>query len=542
MDKQALKAKMDAATQEERQEQEERSKRRKAPPSKGDGKRTRDALPPEDVSVHLPIPQQTEQVLQAMAKSPGPGLVLHGGELSRIVRRAGRSLMEQHTRESLRGHVARSVRFVKRSKEEGCQETNPSLSLMDDLLTLPEFPAAVPVVRMIKFSPLLTAEGELIAVSGLYPEYETYLDLDPALEGLRLPEEITEAQLAAAVETLLDPFQDFPVDPLSVSNLVGLVFTMVLRELIDGVTPLFIVDANTRGTGKGLLVSVASMIAYGREADFSPANVASDELRKRLFAVFRQGLSLHVLDNIEKVLWSAELSAVLTSGSYSDRVLGASELPAYHNSLILIGTGNNTRLGGDIPRRTVLIRLTSEHPRPEERDDFVYPDLLGHVRANRRKILRAVYTIAAAWLRLGKPVPKSTPAMGSFQPWANFASGILDVVGATGLLENRDQLRERDQDEEEYETMLIRAREKFGTKDFTAKELLMVLDPDDHPSSLSGRRTDSLSKSMGRLLTRINLRAFGDEHLLIRHTRTVNNTKLFRVDTATVPTKKKEEE
>lgn len=141
MDKDELKAKMDAAVEAERHDLEERSKRRaaaraKSSPATGD----RDSPAQDEVSVHLPIAQQTELVLQALAKSPGVGLVLYGGRLHRIVSRDGKTVMEAHTRESLRGHVARAVRFVKRSKDEGWQETNPPITLMDDILTLAEYP------------------------------------------------------------------------------------------------------------------------------------------------------------------------------------------------------------------------------------------------------------------------------------------------------------------------------------------------------------------------------------------------------------------
>lgn len=535
MDKDELKQKMSEAEEAEQLARDKRSRRRAAARSKGG-----DAITSEEISVHLPITQQTELVFQALAKAPGVGLVLYGGKLSRIVRRSGKAIVEAHSRESLRGYVARSACFVKRSKDDGWQETNPPVPLMDDILSLGEYPESVPVVRWIKSTPLLVGEGELIAETGLYPEHQTYLDLDPALAGLSLPEEIGAEHLQRAAETILDPFQDLPVEAGSTANLFALLFTMVFREWIDGVTPLFVVDANTRGTGKGLLVSVASTIAYGRTAEFSPANVSSDELRKRLLAVFALGAPLHVLDNIEQVVWSPELSAVLTSEVYSDRLLGVTELPAYHNNLVLVGTGNNVRLGGDIPRRTVLIRLTSEHPRPEERDDFVYPELLGHVKKARRRILRAIYVIAAAWLRNGKPVPASAPAMGSFQPWANFAAGLLDTVGATGLLMNREQLRARDQDEEDYETMLVRGRAIFGDKEFTAKELVGQLDPEDYPTALSGGRLLSPTKAMGRLLTRIEGRAFGDEHLLVRYVRSVDKTKHYRIQTAPTRAKRKE--
>jgi len=482
------------------------------------------------VPVELPLPRQAELVFQALGTIPSPGLVQHGSGLSRVVRRAGRLLLESHTRESLRGHVARNVRFVKTDSQGNKRDTNPSLGLMDDLLSLPAYPDCIPVVRSIKSSPLLTEHGNLITTSGLYPQYQVYLDLDPVLEGMTIPDTVTDDDLAAAVETLLDPFRDFPVEPDSVGNLFGLLFTMVLRELIDGVTPLFIVDANRPGAGKGLLVSAASMIAYGRDADFSPANVASDELRKRLLAVFRQGVPLHVLDNIEQVIWSPELSAMLTSMHYADRLLRVNEMPAYQNNLILIGTGNNVRLGGDIPRRTVLIRLESPCARPEERGDFTYPQLLPYLRTSRRDILQAVYTIASVWMRAGRPMPEETPAMGSFQPWANFAAGLLGVVGATGLLENRNQLRARDLDEEEYETMLYRARAHFGNGEFTARQLCGALDPDDLPTALGNSPQVNLAKRMGRLLTRIEGRILGTEQLRVRHLRTVDKTKYYGVE------------
>ena len=327
MDKDELKKKMSDAEEAEKQSQKERSKRKAAARGKGD------ELPaPDAVSVHLPITQQTELVFAALAKSPGVGLVLYGGRPHRIARRDGKTVLEAHSRESLRGYVARKVGFKKRSKDDGWHETNPTLALMDDILSLPEYPEGVPVVRWIKSTPLLAGDGELIAETGLYPEHQTYLNLAPSLAGLTIPEKITDEVLAAAVETLLDPFRDFPVEESSVANLVAFIFTAIFREWIDGVTPLFIVDANTRGTGKGLLVSVVSIIAYGREMIFSPANVSSDELRKRLFSVGVQGDPMHALDNVEQTIWSPELAAWLTAPYYSDRKLGESTVQTFPTS------------------------------------------------------------------------------------------------------------------------------------------------------------------------------------------------------------------
>lgn len=533
MKKEELSAKMSAATEAEQRSLEERKPPRALEKAKAKGNAPDAGKPAPTaaaVSVHDTTPRQTEQVFALLSENPSPGLVLYGGKLHRIAHREGQALLEAHTRESLLGHIGRAVVFVKRSRDDEWHECNPPARLMDDILSLPDYPDGIPCVRWIKSTPILTADGRLVSASGLYPEHQTYLALDPALEGIALPEKITEADLAHAAELLLDPFQDLPVEEESVANLVALLFTMVFREWIEGVTPLFIIDANVAGTGKGLLASALSMIAFGREMDFSPANVSSDELRKRLFAVAAQGAPLHILDNIEQTVWSPELAAWLTAPKYSDRKLGESAVFTYPNTLIILGTGNNVALGGDIRRRVVLIRMVSAHARPEERADFRYPNLVGHVQKKRRSLLQALYTVAAAWLRAGRAVPQSAPQMGSFQPWADFSAGILDTLGAIGLLDNRYLLKVRDQDAEEYETMLSRTRRIFGTGEFTAKELAQQLDGEDFPSCIGARRHGSITKSLGRMLTRIEGRAFGDEEFAVRHHRTVDKTKHYRIE------------
>jgi len=533
MDKKELKELMARATEEEKYSPGRPPFNPPKSPAKDTKTTTEEADKLPQVSVHLTIPKQAELVMAGLAKAPSIGFVVCGDRAHRLVHREGVVLYEAHTRDSLRGHIARHLRFEKRDKERNWQPCNPSKELVDDLLALPDYPKSIPRVRWIKSTPLLTAEGNLISTSGLYPEHETYLQLDPALEGMQLPAEADLERLQREGSRLLAPFRDFPVEPDSVAPLLALLFTMLFREWISGVTPMFIVDANTKGSGKGLLISALSVIAFGREMDFSPGNVSSDELRKRLFAVAAQGAPMHVLDNIEKTVFSPELAAWLTAPRYTDRKLGESTVCTYPNTLIVIGTGNNVEFGGDIPRRVALIRLKSTHPRPEERSGFHYADLLEHLRLNRRKLLRSAYTIMAAWLRQGRPVPEDRDMMGSFQPWADFGSGILHILDAKGLLDNRVHLRARDRDEDEFETMLLRAQQVFGDGEFTAKELWEKLDPEDVPAVLSQARLHH-TKSMGRLLTRIEGRAMGESHLFVRHVRTMEKTKLYRIEHASL--------
>lgn len=201
----------------------------------------------------------------------------------------------------------------------------------------------------------MSRSGKSLATSGLHPQHQVFLALDPALEGMTLPEHITEGDIGKACEVLFDVFVDFPfAEDGSSENFVAMLFTMVFRECIAGLTPLFAVDANRASTGKGMLLTVASVIAYGCETSFSPANVQPDELRKRLFALASQGARFHVLDNLENKVWSPELAAYLTAPRWEDRKLGVSEAPSYPNRMVIALTGNHVRIGGDIARRTVL--------------------------------------------------------------------------------------------------------------------------------------------------------------------------------------------
>lgn len=491
------------------------------------------------VSVQMTLAEQSDRALAVLASRPDSGFVLHAGMPHRIVPRAdedgsARHVLQLHTRESMLGHVARSVDFVRTTKDGQIVPTDPSLRLIDDLLSLPAYPPGIPILRHIKNTPLLTDAGELIATSGLHPEHQVFLALDPALEGMSLPDEISEEDIEAACAVLFDVFVDFPfADDGSSANFVAMLFTIVFRECIAGLTPLFAVDANRASTGKGMLLTVASIIAFGCETPFSPANVQTDELRKRLFALAAQGTRFHVLDNLENRVWSPELAAYLTAPRWEDRKLGVSEAFSYPNRMVIALTGNHVRIGGDIARRTVLIRLRNEHDRPEERGGFKHDPIAEHVLRERPRLLRAMYTIAAAWHRGGRTVPENTPRMGSFQEWANFSAGILAVVGDPGeLLANWDEVRGRDTDAEEHHLMLVRGRKHFENRPFTARELLGALDPEEVPTIVGSATGPSLSKRLGRLLVRIADRAYGEEGLTLRDAGKHDHSNRYRIETA----------
>ena len=121
-----------------------------------------------------------------------------------------------------------------------------------------------------------------------------------------------------------------------------------------------------RGSGKSLLADVVSEVNSGREMSRMSQPKDDDECRKRITAVALAGETLMLLDNIDRMLGSASLDAALTATSWTDRLLGASEMvsgiPLFAT---WYATGNNVILAADTARRTVHIRLESPDENPE---------------------------------------------------------------------------------------------------------------------------------------------------------------------------------
>src|SRR5262249_29538717 len=158
------------------------------------------------------------------------------------------------------------------------------------------------------------------------------------------------------------------------------------------------------GSGKTLLVSVVSMKTTGSAAAMKPAPIRDDdEWRKTLTATIQAGQCLTIFDNVDQVLSSPSLALALTAGTWTDRVLGFTDIITLPQRTVFVGTGNNIALGGDLPRRCYWIRLDAQCSEPWRNRQFRHPDLPGWVRANRGRLLSASLTLARAWFVAGCP-------------------------------------------------------------------------------------------------------------------------------------------
>jgi hypothetical protein len=295
-------------------------------------------------------------------------------------------------------------------------------------------------LRGITEHPVFLKDGSILATAGYDPRSELYLHL-PADLRLSVPEYPTRQDVAAAVERLEDVVCDFPfARPEHKAAYFAGLLSSLARWCYAGPTPLFLIDANVRAAGKGLLAHLAGRILIGRELPVSSYTQDAEELRKIITAVAIQGDSLVLFDNLSGPVGNAVLDAALTATRWHGRILGESRTYDGPLDTVFWATGNNVMLRADLSRRVVHVRLESPLERPEEREGFRHPDLLGYVERQRGELLSALLTILRAWHVAGRPRHGLRP-WGSFEGWSGVVREALVFAGLPDPGVTREELQ-----------------------------------------------------------------------------------------------------
>jgi hypothetical protein len=167
-----------------------------------------------------------------------------------------------------------------------------------------------------------------------------------------------------------------------------------------------------------MLCDAIGIIFTGRVLPRTGAPKDDEEARKKITSIALAAEPHVLIDNVAAPLGCSAIDAALTGTTWSDRILGKSQMTG---AVLLItvwfATGNNMVFVGDTPRRTLPMRLESDLEKPEERDGFHIPDLLAWVRNERGRLAVAALTILKGYLVAGKPVMK-LKAWGSFEEWS----------------------------------------------------------------------------------------------------------------------------
>jgi hypothetical protein len=381
--------------------------------------------------------------------------------------------------------VERFVRFLKRDKDRG------SVFVQLDrpfYLGLNESPASrLPTVRAIQTIPLVVRapDGSLsiLAKDGLDSELGLFFQIDPALRAaVPDPAKVTLAEAQAAYRFLTDDWLgDVPTNTDGKAALATLLMTIIERQFFPS-RPAWFVTAPLPGTGKTTALNMVNVAANGTEAAACSWSGSPEERRKAIFAYLLAGASFVVWDNLERgaEVDCREINRVLTARMVEDRVLGQSRTRRADATTVQAFTGNAIRPVKDLATRSIIVALDAKCHDPENRP-VKHRDPVGWTLAHRAEILGAALTI------LCLPRKPQANAGIRFVEWWDMVGQPVEMVANVRFGEMIGRNRAQDREEQDIVIVLTILHAEFGTRQFTAADVVGLLQPSFDDGTPEGR-------------------------------------------------------
>lgn len=333
--------------------------------------------------------------------------------------------------------------WVKVDAAQSETPSNPPRSVIDYLLGTTA--TELPQLNGLAASPYCMADGTIITEKGYNESSALYLAADTT--GLpAVSDKPTESEVADATYLLTaELFVDFPFKAQAdAANTIAIMLNMLCRPMIDGPTPLFVVEAPAPRTGKSLLAKAIGRYVSGTDPATLPYPSSTEEFDKVVVSALMGGTAMALIDNVNGELNSATLASVLTSTEPAVRVMRTQKLPTFPNRATWVCTANNMRMSEELAGRSVFITLDSGMEDPSSRTDIQHKDIRRWINESRSEALHACFTLVRNWIASGRP--RAEIPFGSFESWTQTVGGILAAAGIDGFLENRGEGRARTDD------------------------------------------------------------------------------------------------
>lgn len=387
----------------------------------------------------------TKDTLKALeaANKLKPSLFRFGPGLARIgFDDHNRPFSEQADAGIIRYMLSKVANFERRDAKGEGHDCHPPLELCNNILVARD-DWHLPMLLGIVEAPTIRPDFSIISTPGYDPTTGIWYEPSKTLEVPTIPERPSDGELADATTLIQEPLRDFLFyDQSSRANMTAGIFLACTRDAITGPVPLTLITKPQPGCGGSLLVDNIAIIATGRPAHMIPATRDPEEWRKLLTTLLLGGDRYGIFDNIDHPLESEYLASFITALVWKDRLLGQSQPIELPNRTVLFGNGNNARVGGNIARRVVPVRLDSPGAQPWLRDVsvFKHPNLRQWVFQNRGRMISAILTIVRGWVIAGKPKPKDIITLGSFESYSEIIGSLLSFAGVPGFLGNLQDL------------------------------------------------------------------------------------------------------
>lgn len=419
----------------------------------------------------------------------------------------GRPVAATLNEDRLRHMLARLARWVRENAKGELMPAPPPVAVVKSVLATPD--PGLPVLMGIVNTPVFGRNGKLLTSPGYHPDARLLYQPAPGFAVAAIPERPTPQQVEEARALICkDLLGDFPfVGASEIAHCVALLLLGFVRSMIEGPTPLHLIEKPTPGTGATLMVDSISTILTGSGASVMTEGRDDEEWRKRVTAKLRQVPSILLIDNLRSKLDSSAVAAALTAPFWEDRILGASEMARLPIRCVWIATGNNPEFSNEMARRLVRIRLDAHVERPWQRGSFRHPDLMTWVRANRAKLVAACLTLCQAWIAAGRP--RGGKTIGSYENWAGVIDGILETAGIDGFLGNLEEMMAAaDSEGGAWGSFIGNWWDRFGTAEVAAADLVDIANASDPrlPVGRTGKPIEAAE--LGRGISRMRDRIF----------------------------------
>lgn len=433
-----------------------------------------DGRPWIDANVRdLPVMSQQAWAAIERRNSP-PRLFIFGGTMVRLRTGAhGVPVTETIDQDILAHELARCARFFEETtvkNETVRRQVDPPARVVRDLITTDAPP--LPALTRIVETPVFAKDGSLPTERGYHAASLTLYAPRAGRSLVDVPRRPTAEQVETALQLLDELIVDFPfAGAADRAHAIALFLQPLIRNAIDGPTPLFVLEASSAGSGKTLLADALLTPTLGRSVAVLAEAKNDDEWRKRITACLIEAKPAVLIDNVRDRLDSGVLAAALTSTMWVDRILGRNQTVYLPNRALWLATGNNLSYSTELIRRTVRIRITPRQDRPWLRTGFRHTSLRSWVVEHEADLVWAGCVLVRAWFEAGQPAWRGD-ALGSFEEWAAVTGGILDVIGVDGFLANRlDLYEESDTDGAALRAFIGAWADQHGSSPVTMKDL-----------------------------------------------------------------------
>lgn len=432
-----------------------------------------------DLDSKLGLDVLVDTVLRALADANHPErykprVFVRGGKLVRVhLDEEGRPSVATLERAGLAEEIARVVHFTKELRGSIAPCHPPEL-VVRAVLNAREY-RDIPALAGITEMPVLRADGSVLATAGYDPTTRLIYHPVPGADAIpAVADHPSDEQVARALALVWDALGEFPFESnVYKANALALLLTPVLRPSIRGQVPLALIDAPRAGTGKSLIAKVIATITVGHHRGMMTEAENDAEWRKKISATLLAGHPINIIDNVTLPLKSGALSSAISEPVWGDRQLGVMQMLSLPSRAVWIATGNNIRVGGDLPRRTYHIRLNAKKAQPWTRSGFKHIDLLAWVEQKRAHLVHALLTIAVASVQRDAP-PLKAPIMGGFEEWQRViwrAVALDQDVGYDFLGDVEASWANEDSEALEWEAFLTSWYARFADAYMTTKDI-----------------------------------------------------------------------